>query len=167
MSNNNHDTAAYSILFLSTWKQCHMQVALRVYAIWTLHPDQDVFIRYPADRAGAYSNLNWDAASFFLIFSSGSCLLALVNLTTMQLLGEFILLSFGNLVILFVNSPMNKLITFCTHFSFICMITGVSNIAIHSAPIAYFQWYGTINLRQINHTNRSDIWGVRIKWIKL
>jgi hypothetical protein len=53
---------------------------------------------------------------------------------------NFILLSFSNLVIIIVvNSPMNKLIAFCTHFSLICMLTGVGNIAIRSASIADFQ----------------------------
>jgi hypothetical protein len=46
---------------------------------------------------------------------------------------------FSNLFIIVVNSPMNKLIAFCTHFSLICVITGVSNIAIRSTSIADLQ----------------------------
>jgi hypothetical protein len=91
----------------------------------------------------------------FIIFYSGACLLALANLTNMQPLGKFILLSFSNLVIIVVNSPMNKLIAFYTHFSFMCMITGVSNIAIRSAPIADFQRYNITKLGHINYPTRS------------
>jgi hypothetical protein len=91
----------------------------------------------------------------FLISYSGSCLLALANLMNMPPLGKLILLSFSNLVIIVVNSPMNKLIAFYTHFSFVCMITGVSTIAIHSASIADVQQYDAIKLGHINYPIRS------------
>ncbi len=91
----------------------------------------------------------------FLIFYSGSCLLAFTNLTDMPPLGIFILLSFSNLVVIVVNSPMNKLIAFYTHFSFVCMITGVSTIAIRSTPIADVQRYDTVKLGHINYPIKS------------
>ena len=63
------------------------------------------------------------------------------------------LLSVAHIVIIVVNSPMNKLITLCTHLSSFCMITGVYNVAIYSASVAAnFQWYNTtINLRKISY----------------
>jgi hypothetical protein len=91
----------------------------------------------------------------FLIFSYGSCLLALANLKNMPALDKFILLSF-NILVIIINSPMNKLIAFCTHFSFMCMITRISNIAIRSAHIADFQRYHTINIGEINYMRRSE-----------
>jgi hypothetical protein len=91
----------------------------------------------------------------FLIFSHGSCLLALANLKNMPPLGKFILLSF-NILVIIINSPMNKLIAFCTHFSFMCMITRISNIAIRSAHIADFQRYHTINIGEINYMRSEN-----------
>jgi hypothetical protein len=95
---------------------------------------------YAADRACSWFELRLKYSTFFLSLSSGPRSLALAKLTNMPPLGKFILLSFSNLVIIIVvNSPMNKLIAFCTHFSLICMMTGVGNIAIRSASTARFQ----------------------------
>jgi hypothetical protein len=49
-----------------------------------------------------------------------------------------ILLSFSNIVVtVVVNSPMNKLIAFCTHFlSLMRILTGVSNFTLYSASVA-------------------------------
>ncbi len=70
---------------------------------------------------------------------------------------QIILWGFSNLIVfLVVNSPMDKLIAFCTHFSFLCMITSIRNIHIPSTPTAGFQRYNAINLRQINHVIRSE-----------
>jgi hypothetical protein len=44
-----------------------------------------------------------------------------------------------NPVAIIVNSPVDKFIAFCTHFSFICMIACVNNVGVRSTSIAYFQ----------------------------
>ena len=56
----------------------------------------------------------------------------------------------GEAVLIVVNSPMNILIAFCTHLSFLRMMTGVCNVAIRPTSIAGFQWFNTVNLRQIS-----------------
>jgi len=52
----------------------------------------------------------------------------------------------SNLIMFVVNSPMNKLIAFHTHFSFLCMVTGISNIGNPPAPIANFQLFDNYEL---------------------
>ena len=46
-----------------------------------------------------------------------------------------------NVIVVVINKPMNKLVTFSAHLSFVCVFTRISTITFDRASPAFFQWY--------------------------